>query len=103
VAKLATLRRTVTSGWQNKADKVVEVDTVDDVDEVEDLMGADQMVDETQDRPTLRWPTWLKCKLKSCNSVWQLTRRRRIKGNKSNLVKVSQKTVDWQFLVVNRI
>ncbi len=48
-------------------------------------------------------PTWQKCKLKSCNSVWQLTRRRRSRENTSLLVKVSQKTVDWQFLVVTRI
>jgi hypothetical protein len=101
VAKLATLKKTVTNGWLNKdkVDKVVAVETVDDVD-VEDLMVGDQMGDATQ---ILRWPTWLKSKLKSCNSVWLLIRRRKLRENTSHLMKVSQKTVDWQFLVVTRM
>jgi hypothetical protein len=110
VGKQATSKRTALSGWLNKVDGV---DTVDDVEEVDDSMVEEIMVEMVADT-TLdvmeaklghhrAMPTWQKCKLRSCNSVWQLTRRRKSKPNTSLLVKVSQKTVDWQFLVVTRI
>jgi hypothetical protein len=107
VGKQATSKRTALSGWLNKVDGV---DTVDDVEEVDDSMVEGIMVGMAADT-TLdvklghhrAMPTWQKCKLRSCNSVWQLTRRRKNKPNTSLLVKVSQKTVDWQFLVVTRI
>ncbi len=86
---------------------------MDNVDEVDDTMVG-EITEEMVEDTTLAvmaaklghrraMPTWQKCKLKSCNSVWQLTRRRRSRENTSLLVKVSQKTVDWQFLVVTRI
>ena len=86
---------------------------MDNVDEVDDTMVGEITVEMVEDTTLAvmeaklghrrAMPTWQKCKLKSCNSVWQLTRRRRSKENTSLLVKVSQKTVDWQFLVVTRI
>ena len=59
VARQATSRKIVLSGWQNKVDGV---DTVDGVDEVEEIMVADTMLDVMEGRPTLRWPmpTWQK-------------------------------------------
>jgi hypothetical protein len=110
VVKLATLKRTASSGWLNKVDGA---DVMDNVDEVDDTMVGEITVEMVEDTTLAvmaaklghrrAMPTWQKCKLKSCNSVWQLTRRRRSKENTSLLVKVSQKTVDWQFLVVTRI
>ena len=86
---------------------------MDNVDEVDDTMVGEITVEMVEDTTLAvmaaklghrrAMPTWQKCKLKSCNSVWQLTRRRKSKPNTSLLVKVSQKTVDWQFLVVTRI
>jgi hypothetical protein len=110
VVKLATLKRTASSGWLNKVDGA---DVMDNVDEVDDTMVGEITVEMVEDTTLAvmaaklghrrAMPTWQKCKLKSCNSVWQLTRRRRSRENTSLLVKVSQKTVDWQFLVVTRI
>jgi hypothetical protein len=110
VVKLATLKRTASSGWLNRADGA---DVMDNVDEVDDTMVGEITVEMVEDTTLAvmaaklghrrAMPTWQKCKLKSCNSVWQLTRRRRSRENTSLLVKVSQKTVDWQFLVVTRI
>ena len=110
MVKLATLKRTASSGWLNKVDGA---DVMGNVDEVDDTMVGEITVEMVEDTtPAVMaaklghrraMPTWQKCKLKSCNSVWQLTRRRKSRENTSLLVKVSQKTVDWQFLVVTRI
>ena len=86
MAKQATSRRTASSGWLSKVDAADVLGSVAEVDGTMVGVTTVEMVEDTTlavmgarlgHRRSM--PTWQKCKPRSCNSVWQLTRRRRSK------------------------